>query len=231
MSATAGPDPFPDASEIAKDCRIDTFRTTTDGGFGVTQETAVRLTHVPTGITVEESADRSVHKNKAVAFEKLRALVEKENMTWAHGRHADSFKVIPWTEVIQRARDHGGREHGNGLAFDTAEQKQQFDIWYAENAATGLRVRTKVKPARVAPEPEKAPKFSTLKELRMWHWREFLRYRRQERLQEERRGYTEHCQSRDIAYLHLAAVQVLNDCLPGTAEQDCAEQDAAGQNK
>lgn len=67
----------------------------------------------------------------------------------------------------------------------------------------------------------------TLKELRMWHWLQVLHYRKVENAQEARRGYSKHCQSRDMANMHLSAVQCLNDSLPGTAENDVAQQSYA----
>lgn len=65
----------------------------------------------------------------------------------------------------------------------------------------------------------------TLKELRIWHWLQFLRYRRIQRLHEQKHGVERANQARDIAQLHLSAVEVLNDALPGTTvEADYATQ-------
>ena len=97
-----------DAIEIEieeKDVRVDTYRASGAGGQHVNKtDSAVRLTHMPTGIVVQCQNDRSQHKNRAAAWSMLRArlyeaeLQRREEETRAEH---DSKTDIGWGHQIR----------------------------------------------------------------------------------------------------------------------------------
>ena len=81
MAADTAPFPIPASDEdLLAQCRVETFRAGGPGGQhqNVT-ESGVRLVHLPTGVRATAREERSQHRNRALALERLRARLEQRN--------------------------------------------------------------------------------------------------------------------------------------------------------
>ncbi|MFN4125620.1 peptide chain release factor 2 [Pannonibacter indicus] len=87
------------------DCRIDTYRASGAGGQHVnTTDSAVRITHIPTGIVVQCQNDRSQHKNRATAWSMLKARLyeaELQKREEAANAEASTKTSIGWGHQIR----------------------------------------------------------------------------------------------------------------------------------
>lgn len=123
----------------AGEVRIDVMRARGAGGQHVnTTESAVRLTHVPTGIVVAMQDERSQHKNKAKAFMILRARIaereriealerEKSKRTSQVTTTLRSDKIRTYNYVQNRLTDHRCGHTSYHLADYVAGDPETFD--------------------------------------------------------------------------------------------------------
>jgi peptide chain release factor 2 len=90
---------------LDKDVRTDTYRASGAGGQHINKtDSAVRLTHIPTGIVVAVQAERSQHKNRAQAWDMLRARIyemELKKREAVAQAEADSKTEIGWGRQIR----------------------------------------------------------------------------------------------------------------------------------
>jgi len=142
---------LPEAQEIdieikESDLRIDVFRAGGPGGQSVnTTDSAVRITHIPTGVVVSQQDEKSQHKNKAKALKILRARVyEAEKIKKDKERSANRKNQIGSGDRSERIRTYNfpqGRvtDHRINLTLHKLEEFLSGEIHEEMNEALRLK--------------------------------------------------------------------------------------------
>ena len=131
---------LPEAEEVDvevndSDLRIDVYRASGAGGQHVNKtESAVRITHLPTGIIVAIQEERSQHKNKAKAMKILRARMYEQQRSSLHAtRAADRKSQVGTGDRSERIRTYNfpqGRvsDHRINLTLYKIDRVMQGDL-------------------------------------------------------------------------------------------------------
>ncbi len=142
---------LPEAEDVdvkinESDLRIDVFRSSGPGGQSVnTTDSAVRITHVPTGVVVTQQDEKSQHKNKAKALKILRArLYEAEKLKKERERSSDRKSQIGTGDRSERIRTYNfpqGRvtDHRINLTLHKLEEFLNGDIHEEMNESLRLK--------------------------------------------------------------------------------------------
>lgn len=107
------------------DLRMDTYRASGPGGQHRNKtDSAVRLTHLPTGLVVTATESRSQHENRRVAHERMRTALEDRARDAAASmandqrrEAADEHRTFVWTQWRDEVKTPGGRKARMGAAL------------------------------------------------------------------------------------------------------------------
>lgn len=92
-------------TDLLKECRVESFKSSGAGGQHVNKtESAIRLTHVPTGIITYSQQERSQHLNKKICLDKLRKKIEILNYRKPKRIKTKMSKSVKAKNKVKKAR-------------------------------------------------------------------------------------------------------------------------------
>ena len=106
--------------ELARQCEVDVFRATGPGGQGVnTTDSAVRMRHVPTGVTVVSRESRSQWQNRQTCLAKLREIFDRRShppkrRVKTKVSHAQKERRLKAKHLASEKKSRRGRVSGAG---------------------------------------------------------------------------------------------------------------------
>jgi len=161
FAAVCGYPEVDDLIEVAinpEDLRIDTYRSGGKGGQHVnTTDSAVRITHIPTGIVVQCQNERSQHKNKAAAMKVLMARLyelERKKKSEKLEKLEDAKSEIAWGNQIRSYVLHPYRMIKDlRTRLETSDVDSILDGELDEFIKASLILRKKTHDGQKAPEP------------------------------------------------------------------------------
>ncbi|KAJ2772661.1 Peptide chain release factor 1, mitochondrial [Coemansia nantahalensis] len=127
------------------DLRIDVFRASGKGGQHVnTTDSAVRITHIPTGTVVENQQERSQIQNKEKAMQVLRArLYERERQKLANERRADRNRLIGSGDRSEKCRTYNYPQNR------VTDHRVNFSLYNIEGVMQGTALQQVIDQLRI----------------------------------------------------------------------------------
>ena len=157
MAVLPEADTIDDVVLNAAELRIDTFRASGAGGQHVNKtESAIRVTHLPTGIVVECQDSRSQHKNREKALSVLAARIRDKQEREQQQKMASTRKsLIGSGDRSERIRTYNFPQGRSPTTASTSRSTRSTASWTASSTSSSTRSPTSTKPSSWPALPKK----------------------------------------------------------------------------